>query len=114
MSLRTTSASLTYAAYVSMLIGFIGLGLFVAALAYGSGHAALVAAVSATCFVLSASGFRAGAAKRAQEHAAVGARHKLSIWSTSLQQDQIDRYRATHGAVKRRQTRSNVAEMPAA
>ncbi|MBO0676499.1 hypothetical protein JRC04_03370 [Mycolicibacterium sp. S2-37] len=110
MSRRPSSAAATTLAYLFTLTSFVWLGLFVAALAHGSRLAALAGAALAASLVLGVSGFRAAAATRAQESAAAGADHKLSIWSQTLQPEQIDRYLA----VNRAQTGSNTNETQSA
>jgi hypothetical protein len=93
---RMKPSSITYLAYVMLLLAFIALHVFVAELAVRSG----VAAAAGTALVISLAaavfGFRLGASRLARASEAAGSTHKLSIWADQLEQDRIDRYRATY------------------
>ncbi|OBB59793.1 hypothetical protein A5757_11955 [Mycobacterium sp. 852013-51886_SCH5428379] len=104
MLTRTSSSVVTGLAYLVMLTSFVWLGLFVAALAHGSQLAALAGAALAASLVLGVAGFRAAAAKRAEENEDAGPDHKLTIWSKTLEPEQVDRYLE----VNRAKTRANV------
>lgn len=83
-------------AYLLLLLVFASLGVFVAALATGSGLAALLGMFLSLCLVGSVAGFRAGARKLAQWTAMAEPESAVSIFSTPLRQDQIDRYLANY------------------
>ena len=96
MSKNTGSAMITYVAYVLLLFAFVLLGLFVAALAFGSGVAGAVAVALAASLTASVLGFRVAASRRARAAKKAGHRYKLSIWTSTLDPDQLDRYRANY------------------
>lgn len=79
-------------AYLLLLLVFASLGVFVAALAAGSGVAALLGLFLVLCLVGSVAGFRAGARRLAQSTAMTEPGSAVSIFATPLRQDQIDRY----------------------
>lgn len=62
--------SVTYLAYVSLLLGFVALGGFVYALAAGSAYAALLGSALVLCFGAAAIGFRVGPRQAAASDAA--------------------------------------------
>jgi hypothetical protein len=106
MSKNTGSAMITYVAYVLLLFAFVLLGVFVAALALGSGVAGAAAVALATSLTASVVGFRVAASRRARAAKDAAYRDKLSIWTSMLQPDQIDRYRAIYrGALDEAQER---------
>ncbi len=96
MSKNTGSAMITYVAYVLLLFAFVLLGAFVAALALGSGVAGAVAVALAASLTASVLGFRVAASRRARAAKKAGDRYKLSIWTSTLDPDQLDRYRANY------------------
>ncbi len=96
MSKNTGSAMITYVAYVLLLFAFVLLGLFVAALAFGNGVAGAVAVALAASLTASVLGFRVAASRRARAAKKAGHRHKLSVWTSTLDPDQLDRYRANY------------------
>ena len=77
-------------AYVLLLMAFAALGLFVAALATGSGLAVVAGLVLIACLAGSVAGFRAAARMLAQTIAQPDS--AVSIFSRPLRQDEIDRY----------------------
>jgi len=96
MSKDTRSAMITYVAYVLLLFAFVLLGAFVAALALGSGVAGAVAVALAASLTASVLGFRVAASRRARAAKKAGHRYELSIWTSTLDPDQLDRYRANY------------------
>jgi hypothetical protein len=94
MMKRLGVARTTYLAYVLLLLTFVLLGLFVAALAYGSGLAIAAGVGLLVVFGASVMGFRAGGAQIARASDAAG--HKLSVWVDPLQESQISQYRMTY------------------
>jgi hypothetical protein len=83
-----------YLAYVMLLLGFVQLGLFVAALAHGSTLAVAAGVGLLLCFGASAIGFRFGGAQIARASEAAG--HQLSLWANPPAQEHISRYRLTY------------------
>ena len=85
-------------AYLLLLIAFVSLGLFVAAMALGS-ELALVAGIALIAsFGGAVAGFRASA-RRLNEARRPGApAHNVSMFSTPIAQDQVDRYREMYRA----------------
>ncbi len=83
--------------YLMLLLAFVSLGALTAGLAFAS---EVVAATAATSLMLTAAGsvlsFRRGAAALARASEAAGATHKRSFWADQLEQDRVERYRATH------------------
>ena len=93
---RAGSASITYLAYVLLLLAFVLLGVFVAALAHRSGFAGVAGAGLVASLAGSVTGFRVGASKLARASEAAGSPYKLSIWANPLRAAQIDRYRLNY------------------
>jgi O-antigen ligase len=93
---RMKPSSITYLAYVLLLLAFISLHVFVAALALGSGLAAVAGAALVVSLAAAVFGFRLGASRLARASEAAGSTHKLSFWADQLEQDRIGRYRATY------------------
>jgi len=96
MSKNTESATITYVAYVLLLVAFVLLGVFVAALALGSGIAGAAAVALAASLTTSVLGFRMAASKRARAAEAAGSQYKLSIWTNALHPHELDRYRMNY------------------
>ena len=84
--------SVPYLAYAFLLMGFVSLGVFVAALATGSDLAGLAGVGLVACFGGAVAGFRVGARKLAQSREAGDAGNNVSIFSAPPRRDQIDRY----------------------
>lgn len=84
--------STPFLAYVLLLIGFAALGAFVVTVATGSDVTAVLGGVVVASLGGSVLGFRAAARKLAQSKAATASTSAVSIFSTPLRQDQIDRY----------------------
>jgi hypothetical protein len=79
-------------AYVLLLVAFVSLGVFVAALATESGLTALLGVLLIACLTGSVAGFRAAARKLAKSGAGAEPSSAVSIFSTPLQRHHIDRY----------------------
>ena len=79
-------------AYVSLLIAFVSLGAFVAALATGSRSTTIWGAVLVAGLAASVAGFRAAGRAVARSTAGAEPASAVSIFSTPLLQEQIDRY----------------------
>jgi hypothetical protein len=94
MMKRLGVARTTYLAYVLLLLTFVLLGVFVAALAYGSGLAIAAGVGLLASFGAAVMGFRAAGAQIARASDAAG--HKLSIWVNPLQASQISQYRVNY------------------
>lgn len=88
--------AITYVAYVSFLVGFIALGLFVYALAAGSVVAGIIGAGLVASMIATVVLFRAGARKRAEENESGIEIPGVNIFATPLKRDQIDRYLLTY------------------
>jgi hypothetical protein len=88
--------SVTYVAYVCLLVGFVMLGTFVYALAAGSGMAWVIGASLVVTLVASVVGFRVGARNRAQSNESGIPIEGANIWSQPLRREQIDRYRMSY------------------
>ena len=84
--------SMTYMAYVCLLLGFVMLGTFVYALAAGSGVAGVIGASMVVSLVASVVGFRVGARKRAESNESGIPIEGANIWAEPLRREQIDRY----------------------
>ena len=89
---RVGPATTSYIAYVLLVVAFVLLGVFVAALARGSALAPLTGVALLIVLGVSIAGFRAGASKLARASAAAQVTHKLSFWAEPLRPDQVDRY----------------------
>ncbi len=86
---RTSMSSL---AYISLLVAFIALGTFVAALATGSRWAMVLGVVLIACLAASVAGFRTAARKITRPNAITEPGSAVSIFSTPLRREQVDRY----------------------
>ncbi|BBX27171.1 hypothetical protein [Mycolicibacterium alvei] len=84
---------ITTVAYVLLLIAFVSLGLFVGAMALGSDLAFVAGAALIASFAGAVAGFRAGGRKLNEARLPGAAAHNVSMFSTLIDQDQVDRYR---------------------
>jgi hypothetical protein len=87
-----TRVSVTYVAYVCLLLGFVMLGTFVYALAAGSGMAEVIGASLVVSLVASVVGFRVGARNRAESNDSGIPIEGANIWDQPLRSEQTDRY----------------------
>jgi hypothetical protein len=105
---RLSHSTVIYTGYVMLLLAFVSLGLFVAALAYGSGLVAVAGAAMVAFLIAAVIGFAVGARKLAD--AAAGSTYKLSIWSRPLVPAQVDHYHVSYrGRETRRRSPTTVA-----
>ena len=88
--------SMTYVAYVCLLLGFVMLGTFVYAMAAGSGMAGVIGAGMVVSLVASVVGFRLGARNRAQSNDSGIPIEGANIWAEPLRREQIDRYLSSY------------------
>ncbi|BBY17707.1 hypothetical protein MLIT_32990 [Mycolicibacterium litorale] len=93
--------SITYAGYLGFLVGFIGLGLFVYALAVGSAVAGVIGAILVVTDIATVALFRAGARRRAEENDSGIEIPGVNIFATPLERDEIDRYLMQYRGVQR-------------
>jgi hypothetical protein len=84
--------SVSSVAYVSLLVAFVSLGAFVAALATGSRWTVIWGVVLVACLAASVVGFRAAGRAVARSTAVAEPASAVSIFSTPLHQEQVDRY----------------------
>jgi hypothetical protein len=84
---------LTNIAYILLLLGFVSLGLFVAALALGSKLAIVAGLALIASAAGSVAGFRAAARKLTEARGPNAPTNNVSILSTPIQPKQVDRYR---------------------
>lgn len=82
----------TSVAYVLLLVAFVSLGAFVAALSLGSSVATVAAVALIVSFAGAVVGFRAGARRLADGRDPGAPAHNVSIFSTPLRRDEVDRY----------------------
>ena len=92
--------SMTYVAYVLLLLVFVALGMFVYALAAGSAVAGIIAAGMVVLMVASVVGFRIGARKRTESNDSGIAIPGENIWAQPLRREQIDRYMQSYRGVR--------------
>ncbi|MDH6196981.1 hypothetical protein M2272_003634 [Mycobacterium frederiksbergense] len=92
MMKTSESGSAPVLAYVLLLIGFISLGLFVAALGTGSNLAVLAGIGVVAGLAGAVAGFRRGARTLAQSRAAGDPGDNVSVFSIPLRRDEVDRY----------------------
>ena len=84
--------SVSSLAYISLLVAFVALGTFVAALATGSRWAVVLGVVLIACLAASVAGFRTAARAITRSNAIAEPGSAVSIFSTPLRQEQVDRY----------------------
>ena len=97
---RVSASSASVLGYVLLLMAFVALGLFTAALATDGGVASAILGIGLTASLAgSVMGFRLASRKLAQSGAE--ATSPVSIFSTPLRQDQIDRYLENYGVENR-------------
>jgi hypothetical protein len=84
--------SMTYVAYVWLLLGFAALGTFVYALAAESSLAGILGVGLIVCFAVAVVGFRVGARRLAESNDSGIPIDGANIWAEPLRRDQIDRY----------------------
>jgi hypothetical protein len=88
--------------YLLLLIAFTLQGLFIVALAYRSGWAAVAGAALAGSLVAVVVCFRKGAAKLAQSRREGDPRHNVSIFAEPLRQEELDQYYVNYRGGQRR------------
>ncbi|KRD08649.1 hypothetical protein ASE48_08835 [Mycobacterium sp. Root265] len=81
---KPSGTTVVYVGYLFFLLGFVSLGLFVAALAFGSSLAAWAGVALVGTFALAVVAFRAGS------------RGVANIWAESVTRTEADRYRSTY------------------
>lgn len=81
---KISGTAVAYGGYVLFLVGFVSLGLFVAALAVGSDSAMVCAIVSAVAFASAVAGFR------------MGARRFGSVWAKPITDADLRVYEARY------------------
>ncbi|MBP2453854.1 hypothetical protein [Mycolicibacterium lutetiense] len=91
-------------AYVLLLISFVSLGLFVAAMALGSGLAFVAGGALIVSFGGAVAGFRAGGRKLNATRLPGAPAHNVSMFSTLIDQGQVDRYREMYRAADQDRT----------
>ena len=114
--------SYPFMGYLFLLLASALLGLFVEALAYRSGWAAVAGVALGGSLVAAAVGFRKGAVKLAQSRREGDPRHNVSIFSAPLRREEVDQYyvnyrggqRRARLAVALRASRPNQSESPEA
>ena len=106
---RLRPASMTYVAYVLLLLAFVALGTFVYALATESTLVGIVGAGLAVLMVASVVGFRIGARNRAMSNDSGIEIGGENIWARPLRREQIDRYL---GSYRGTQKLAAVADRP--
>ena len=84
--------SYPYMGYLFLLLASALLGLFVVALAYRSGWAAVAGVALGGCLVAAVVGFRKGAVKLAQSRREGDPRHNVSIFAEPLRQEEVASY----------------------
>jgi hypothetical protein len=94
--------SYPYMGYLFLLVAFALLGLFILALAYRSGWAAVAGVPLAGSLVAVVVCFRTGAVKLAQSRGEGVPRHNVSIFSEPLRQKDLDQYYANYRGSQRR------------
>jgi hypothetical protein len=82
--------------YLLVLLGFVCLGLFVAAVAMNSAFAVIPGIALAASFGLAGAAFRNGSAKLATSREAGFIGDDVSIWARPLLQEEIDGYHMTY------------------
>ncbi|OMC34230.1 hypothetical protein A5742_13970 [Mycolicibacterium fortuitum] len=105
----------SHIAYVLLLVGFVSLGLFVTAMAFGSDLALVAGIVLIASLGGAVAGFRKSARQLDEARLPDASAHNVSIFSTPLRRDEVDRYlqnyRAESGEVD---VHSQPLEMPSA
>jgi hypothetical protein len=84
--------SVSSLAYASLLMAFVSLGAFVAALATESRWTTISGVALVACLAASVAGFRAAGRAVARTTAVAEPASAVSIFSTPLHQEQVDRY----------------------
>jgi hypothetical protein len=91
---KMRTETVTFSAYLFVLLSFVCLGVFVAALATSSSLAVGAGLALALCLAVAVTGFRFGARKL--DEATPDNLGSPSIWASPLSADQIDRYRLSY------------------
>jgi hypothetical protein len=94
--------STPFMGYLFLLLASALLGLFVEALAYRSGWAAVAGVALGGSLVAAVVGFRKGAVKLAQSRRKGDPRHNVSIFSEPLRQEEVDQYYVNYRGGQRR------------
>jgi hypothetical protein len=96
--------SYPYMGYLFLLLASALLGLFIEALAYRSGWAAVAGVALGGSLAAVVVGFRKGAVKLAQSRREGDPRHNVSIFSEPLRQEELDQYYVNYrGGLRRAQ-----------
>jgi hypothetical protein len=105
--------SVTYVAYVCLLLGFVALGLFVYALAAGSPVAGMIGGGMIILLVTTVVLFRAGARKLAESNDSGIEIPGMNIFATPLKRDQIAQYHHTYRGAQDRQDKTRLVAVAA-
>ncbi len=92
--------SMTYVAYVLLLLAFVALGTFVYALASESALAWIIGGSLVVLMVASVVGFRIGARNRAKSNDSGIEIEGANVWAQPLHREQIDRYLQRYRGVR--------------
>src|SRR6201991_4651147 len=92
--------SMTYVAYVLLLLVFVALGTFVYALATESALAGIIGGSLIVLMVASVAGFRIGARNRAESNDSGIEIEGVNVWAQPLRREQIDRYLQSYRGVR--------------
>ena len=92
--------SMTYVAYVLLLLAFVALGTFVYALATDSALAGTIGGTLVVLMVASVVGFRIGARNRAKSNDSGIEIEGANVWAQPLRREQIDRYLLSYRGVQ--------------
>jgi hypothetical protein len=92
--------SMTYVAYVLLLLAFVALGTFVYALATDSALAGITGGSLVVLMVASVVGFRIGARNRAKSNDSGIEIEGANVWAQPLRREQIDRYLLSYRGVR--------------
>ncbi len=92
--------SMTYVAYVLLLLAFVALGTFVYALATDSALAGIIGGSLVVLMVASVVGFRIGARNRAKSNDSGIEIEGANVWAQPLRREQIDRYLLSYRGVQ--------------
>ncbi len=97
----STPQSMTNVGYVSFLMTFAALGMFVYALAVGSAILAVaLGLILVACVTVMVMGFRVGARRRSESNDRGIAIDGANVWAQPLRREQIDQYLLQYRSVR--------------